>query len=102
MCDNRRKSILFINVKPEEKLTAKAPGRYGPIKMKGVFDTDIYHNGVAIEVNHHSGEHYRAIIADSGYDYIQCIRVDSLGEVVNAEIELEDYLNGVWSIRRLQ
>lgn len=68
---------------------------------KEVFDTDKYYQGVAIELQYHTGEVCCAIISFSNYELIQCYRTTEDGHVVLIEIDLEDYLNGTWLIRKL-
>lgn len=67
-----------------------------------VFNTNLYHVGAAIYVKTPKGERFNAIIADSGYEYIQCYHLDSIAFApVLLEIELEEYLKGEWIIQRV-
>lgn len=67
-----------------------------------VFNTNTYHVGAAIYVKTPKGERFNAIIADSGYEYIQCYHLDPIAFTpVLLEIELEEYLQGEWIIQRV-
>lgn len=69
--------------------------------LQETFNQNIFHKGLCINVSHESGERYNAIISDTGYNYIEAYRVGATGESIKVEIDLEDYLNGVWLIRKL-
>lgn len=69
--------------------------------IKQTFNRDIFRKGTCITISHQAGDRYNAIISDIGYDYIEAYRVGVNGTSIKVEIDLEDYLNGVWLIRKL-
>lgn len=71
------------------------------IKSKETFNLDIFGKGACIRVSHQSGLVTNAIISDAQLDYIEAYRLDITGTPVKLEIYLEEYLSGVWIIRRL-
>ena len=83
-------------------MSRKNKGFKPVIKMQETFNIDYFHKGVCIKVSHESGLVANAVISYAQLDYIEAYRIDTAGSPVKLEIYLEDYLSGVWTIRKLR
>lgn len=84
-----------------KKVKKQTPHKNAVVTLQPCFNTDIYTNGAAINMSYHTGEITHGIIAESTKDWIKVYIVNKQGQCLIREIELEDYINGVWIIKLL-
>lgn len=90
-----------IGLTLEVNLTAVTCGATEPVIKAPCFNTDVYYNGQAVEVSHHSGEVRKGLIGECTKDYMTILVVDKVGEAKKIEIDLEDYIAGAWLVKLL-